>query len=147
MKLNTLLEKLKNKRNRVGRGPGSGLGKTSGRGQKGAGARSGHKRRLTYEGGGVRFFLKLPTRGFSNARFRKKLDSINLKQIDDAFSDGETVTIETLKQRGFFSGPTYGVKLLAHGELSKKVTIELSAFSKAAVVKLEAAKIQFKTVK
>ncbi len=147
MKLDTLLARLKPKRNRLGRGPGSGLGKTSGRGQKGAGSRSGHKRRLTYEGGGVRFFLKLPTRGFSNVRFQKKLDHINLKEIDAVFTDGDVVNLETLKQRGFISGTTNGVKLLAHGELSKKVTIELNAFSKAAIEKLDAAKIKYKTVK
>lgn len=146
MKLNELSKRLKPPRNRLGRGPGSGLGKTSGRGEKGAGSRSGYKRRHTYEGGGMRFFMKLPTRGFTNSRFQKKLDVINLKQIDEAFNDGELVNIESLKKRGFISGPTNGVKLLAHGELSKKVTIELSAFSKSAEAKLEAAKIKFKTV-
>lgn len=146
MKLNTLSKRPKDKRARVGRGPGSGLGKTCGRGQKGAGSRSGYKRRHTYEGGGVRFFMKLPTRGFTNARFQKKFDVINLKQIEEAFQDGDVVTIETLKKHGFISGPTNGVKLLAHGDLSKKVTIELNAFSKTAINKLEAAKINFKTV-
>ncbi len=147
MKLNTLSQRLKRKRTRVGRGPGSGLGKTSGRGEKGAGSRSGYKRRHTYEGGGMRFFMKLPTRGFTNAEFQKKLDSINLKQIDDVFNDGDVVNIETLKGKGFISGPTYGVKLLAHGELTKKVTIELDAYSQAAIEKLEAAKIAYKITK
>ena len=147
MKLNTLSTRLKRKRNRVGRGPGSGLGKTSGRGEKGAGSRSGYKRRHTYEGGGMRFFMKLPTRGFTNARFQKKLDSINLGQIDAVYNDGDVVNIETLKQRGFMSGPTNGVKLLGDGELTKKVTIELQAYSKSAVEKLEAAKITYKAVK
>lgn len=147
MKLSTLSPRLKSKRNRLGRGPGSGLGKTSGRGQKGAGSRSGYKRRYTYEGGGTRFFMKLPTRGFTNARFQKKLDCINLKQIDAVFEDGEVVNLETLKKRGFISGKTHGVKLLAHGDLTKKVSIELHAYSKTTVEKLEAAKIDYKTVK
>lgn len=95
----------------------------------------------------MRFFMKLPTRGFTNAEFQKKLDSINLKQIDDVFNDGDVVNIETLKGKGFISGPTYGVKLLAHGELTKKVTIELDAYSQAAIEKLEAAKIAYKITK
>lgn len=146
MKLNTLSTKLKRKRNRVGRGPGSGLGKTCGRGEKGAGSRSGYKRRHTYEGGAMRIFMKLPTRGFTNARFKQRLDSINLGQIDAVYEDGEVVNIETLKLRGFISGPTYGVKLLGDGELTKKVTIELQAYSETAVEKLEAAKITYKAV-
>ncbi len=147
MKLNQFASKLKNKRNRLGRGPGSGLGKTSGRGEKGAGSRSGYKRRHTYEGGGVRLFQKLPTRGFSNARFRRPVDTVNLEQLEDIYQDGDVVNIDTLRQRGFVSGPSYGVKLLAQGELTKKVTIELNAFSKTAIEKLEAAKIKYKTVK
>lgn len=146
MELNTLSARLKSKRTRVGRGPGSGLGKTCGRGEKGAGSRSGYKRRLTYEGGAMRLFMKLPTRGFTNARFKFKYDSINLKQIEDNFNDGDTVTLETLKLKGFLSGPTNGVKLLAHGEITKKVTIILDAFSRSAIEKLEAAKIHYKTV-
>jgi len=72
----------KQKCRRVGRGPGSGLGKTCGRGEKGAGARAGYKRRLGYEGGQFRTFMKIPQRGFNNARFRKAYDTINLGQID-----------------------------------------------------------------
>ncbi len=146
MKLNTFKPKIKPKRNRLGRGPGSGLGKTSGRGQKGAGARSGYKRRHTYEGGQFRLFQKLPTRGFSRARFRKALDSINLNQIDLIYKDGETVNLETLKARGLLSGPSYGVKLLAQGETTKKITIELSAYSKAAIEKLDKAGIKYTTI-
>ena len=78
---------------RVGRGLGSGLGKTCGRGEKGAGSRSGYKRRYGYEGGQFRTFMKMPERGFSNARFRRAYDSINLGQIENMFNDGETVNL------------------------------------------------------
>lgn len=129
---------------RVGRGPGSGLGKTCGRGEKGAGARSGYKRRLGYEGGQFRTFAKMPVRGFSNARFRKPYDAINLGQIDAAYKDGETVNAQTLADRGFLSGTTYGIKILGDGELTKKVTIEAAAFSRSAQDKLQKASISFK---
>lgn len=130
------------KRRRVGRGQGSGLGKTSGRGQKGAGARSGYKRRLGYEGGQMRMFMKLPIRGFSNARFRRALHAVNLQDIEATYQDGEAVTIESLAERGFIRGRTYGVKLLAKGVLTKKVTIEVDGVSRGARDKLEQAKIQ-----
>lgn len=144
MELNALKQKLKPKRNRLGRGPGSGLGKTSGRGEKGAGSRSGYKRRYTYEGGQFRLFQKLPTRGFSRARFRKPLDVVNLNNLDKLFKDGDKVTLEALKSKGWLTGPSYGVKLLGHGELTKKLTIELHDFSKSAVEKLEKAGVTFK---
>lgn len=131
---------------RVGRGIGSGLGKTSGRGQKGAGARSGHKQRHGYEGGQFRTYMKLPQRGFSNVRFRRELDTINLGQIEKVFEDGETVNIESLKKHGFISGQTYGLKILGQGELIKKVTIEANAVSKGARDKLQKAKIVFSLV-
>jgi len=129
---------------RVGRGPGSGLGKTCGRGEKGAGARSGYKRRLGYEGGQFRIFMKMPIRGFSNARFRKPYDVINLDQIDAAFKDGEVVNAQSLADRGFLSGTTFGIKILGNGELTKKVTIEAAALSKSAQEKLQKANISFK---
>src|ERR1700704_6474605 len=92
------------RRRRVGRGPGCGLGKTCGRGEKGAGSRSGYKRRYGYEGGQFRTFMKLPIRGFSNARFRRAYDTVNLGQIQNAFQDGEVVNVQTLADRGFLSG-------------------------------------------
>ncbi|MGE4573629.1 MULTISPECIES: 50S ribosomal protein L15 [Parachlamydia] len=128
---------------RVGRGVGSGVGKTCGRGQKGAGARSGYKRRLGYEGGQFRLFAKLPIRGFSNARFRKELDVVNLSQIDQAYEDGEVVNAETLADKGLLSGRTHGVKVLGDGELTKKVTFEVHSLSAAARDKLQKAKITF----
>lgn len=131
-------------RKRVGRGIGSGLGKTCGRGEKGAGARSGYKRRLGYEGGQMRLFMKLPIRGFSNERFKKKLHSVNLSDIESFYQDGETVNIETLAERGFIRGQTYGVKLLGKGTITKKVIIEVDAISDGAREKLQQAKIDFK---
>jgi large subunit ribosomal protein L15 len=128
---------------RVGRGPGSGKGKTCGRGEKGAGARSGYKRRWGYEGGQFRMFMKLPIRGFSNVRFQKRLHTVNLNQIDTMYEDGEVVSIETLVEKGFISGPTYGIKILGHGVLVKNVSIEADAISTGASEKLRQAKIQF----
>lgn len=127
---------------RVGRGQGSGLGKTCGRGQKGAGARAGYKRRLGYEGGQMRMFMKIPIRGFSNARFRRALHVVSLSEIESTFEDGDIVNIETLAERGFIKGRTYGVKIL-HGNLTKKVTIEVDKISKSARDELTKAKIEF----
>lgn len=129
---------------RVGRGLGSGLGKTCGRGEKGAGARSGYKRRHTYEGGQFRMFMKMPIRGFNNARFRTEYEAINLGQINKMFEDGDVVSVETLTERGFIKGRNVLVKILGTGELTKKVKIEADAFSKSAEEKLNKAKITFR---
>lgn len=131
---------------RVGRGLGSGLGKTSGRGEKGAGSRSGYKRRATYEGGQFRMFMKMPIRGFSNARFRKDFEAVNLDQIHHMYNDGETVNAATLADRGFVKGRNLRIKVLGNGELSKKVTIEADAYSETAKTKLQHAKIEFRIV-
>lgn len=130
-------------RKRVGRGPGSGTGKTSGHGHKGDGSRSGYKANSGYEGGQFRTYMKFPQRGFSNARFRKRYDVVNLNQIDAAFEDGDVVNVHTLAERGFLSGKTYGIKILADGDLRKKVTIEVAALSRAAQEKLQKANIPF----
>lgn len=146
--LDTLANISRPRRNvkRVGRGIGSGLGKTCGRGEKGAGSRSGYKRRYGYEGGQFRTFMKMPIRGFSNVRFRKAYHTVNLGQIHNAFEDGEVVNAQSLADRGFFSGVTYGVKILGEGELTKKVTIEVSDLSESAKEKLEKANISFTLV-
>ncbi len=147
------LDKLKNTtrpakaRKRVGRGLGSKLGKTCGRGEKGAGARAGYKRRLGKEGGNMPLFMKLPIRGFNNARFRREYDVINLEQLNDIFEDDETVSIETLRERGFISGPTHGIKLLGAGELKKNVKIRVQALSASAREKLTRAKVAFEVEK
>jgi large subunit ribosomal protein L15 len=134
------------RRKRIGRGTGSGLGKTCGRGVKGAKSRSGWKRRDRYEGGQIPLYRKLPQRGFSRAQFQKKLDAFNLSQIDRIFADGELVSLETLKEHGFLKGLCHGVKILAVGELTKKVRFEVQAISAEAAKKLDQAGIAYKIV-
>jgi large subunit ribosomal protein L15 len=127
----------------VGRGPGSRRGKTCRRGQKGMGARSGYQRREGWEGGGVPLFKRLPTRGFSNARFACKLDVINLGQIEKLYADGETVSLETLKEKGYLKGVSHGIKVLGVGALTKKVKLQVEAVSQSAKEKLEKAGISY----
>jgi large subunit ribosomal protein L15 len=133
---------------RVGRGPGSGRGKTSCRGHKGDGSRSGYRRRFGYEGGQVPLYKKLPCRGFTRGRFTKTvLLSINLGDIDKLYSDGEIVNFATLREKGVISKSEFGgVKILSKGELSKKVKLEAHSFSKEAASKLEKSKISFKVL-
>ncbi len=135
----------KDKIQRVGRGPGSKRGKTCCRGAKGDKARSGYKRRYGYEGGQLPLYRKLPCRGFSNARFRSRPVSINLSTIDKLFHDGEVVNVETLFDKGYASRRQVvgGLKILAHGDLSKKVTIEADEISQGAREKLEKKNISF----
>lgn len=146
MNLHTLMNTTRPRKQykRVGRGVGSGLGKTCGRGEKGAGARSGWKKRAGYEGGQMRLFMKLPQRGFSNFRFRRPYDIVNLSDLQKHFEKDETVNILTLAEKGFIKGQTYGVKLLARGELSKILKIEVDALSEGARKKLEALNIEFR---
>ena len=135
--------KKKTSRKRKGRGPGS-QGKTSGRGHNGAKSRSGYKQRGAKEGGQLPLFQKLPIRGFSNYQFAKKIFTIGLDRIDQYFTDGEKVNLETLAQKGFpVRRMKDGIKVLGSGELSKKVIIEAAAFTKGAVTKLEKAGIEF----
>ena len=140
--LNTLTDSSRERgsRKRVGRGIGSGVGKTCGRGHKGMGARAGSKSRAGYEGGQFRTFMKLPIRGFNNKAFQKRLNSINLQQIDEMFNDGDVVNVQTLRDCGFISGQCHGLKILGKGELTKKVTIEANAVSDGAREKLTKAK-------
>lgn len=131
------------RRKRVGRGMGSGLGKTCGRGHKGAGSRAGYKTRARYEGGQLPQYRKLPGRGFSNSRFQKKLDAINLGEIDAMFADGDVVNLQSLRDAGLVTGSSYGFKVLSEGEITKKVRIEAQAMSKKAEEKLQQAQIQY----
>jgi len=128
---------------RVGRGIGTGKGKTCGRGHKGAGSRSGYRRRWGYEGGQIRLHMKLPKRGFSNVRFKKEVESVNLYEIEQVYSDGENVNLETLKNKGLVSSNAKRVKLLGDGELTRKVSVELQAISSSAQEKLQSANISF----
>ena len=124
-------------RKRVGRGTGSGLGKTSGKGHKGQNARSGGGVRPGFEGGQLPLFRRLPKRGFSNARFKTTYSVINLSDLN-LFEDGAVVTPELLKEMGILKKQLAGVKVLGNGELTKKLTVKANKFSNSAVEKIEA---------
>ena len=120
----------KKTRTRVGRGLGSGLGKTSGRGQKGQKARSGGGVRLGFEGGQTPLFRRLPKRGFTNIN-AKEYALVNLDQLN-VFEDGTEVTPAVLKEAGIVRAEKSGVKVLGNGELTKKLTVKAAKFSKSA---------------
>ena len=123
----------------VGRGPGSGMGKTSTHGEKGQKARSGVSISAWFQGGQSPLYRRLPKRGFNNARFRREYAVINLSDLDKYFNDGDEVTPEILKSRGIIKKQLDGVKVLANGELKKKLTVKAHRFSSVAVTKIEAA--------
>mgnify|MGYP000122486942 FL=1 len=135
------------KTQRVGRGNGSKRGKTCCRGEKGDKSRSGYKRRFGKEGGQLPLFRKLPCRGFVNGRFKSKVFSLNLSDIDRIFNDGEMVNFETLYLKGIVT-PKYtgGFKVLAMGELTKKVEIYAQGISQAAQEKLSKKGVPFQIV-
>jgi len=122
---------------RKGRGPGSGNGKTAGRGHKGQWARSGGGVRPGFEGGQMPLQRRLPKRGFNNI-FAKKYAVVNLSDLN-SFRSGSVVTVEKLKENGIINKEYDGVKVLGRGELTKKLTVKAAKFSKSAVVKIEAA--------
>ncbi|MFH0767189.1 MAG: 50S ribosomal protein L15 [Bacillota bacterium] len=124
------VEGARKKRKRLGRGPGSGTGKTAGKGDKGQLARSGGGPRLGFEGGQLPFFQSIPKRGFKNVN-RKEYAVINLVDLNQ-FNDGEVVTPEVLIARNILKKLKSGVKVLANGLLEKKLTVKASVFSKAA---------------
>ena len=124
-------------RKRVGRGTGSGLGKTSGKGHKGQNARSGGGVRPGFEGGQLPLYRRLPKRGFSNAEFKTRYAVINLGDLNN-FEDGAVVTPELLKEMGIVKKQLDGIKVLGNGNLEKKLTIQANKFSKSAVEKIEA---------
>jgi large subunit ribosomal protein L15 len=121
---------------RVGRGHGSGNGKTAGRGQKGQKSRSGGKIRIGFEGGQMPLYRRLPKKGFK-CRNSKKIIAINVSELD-RFEADSVVTIETLTQAGLVKNSYDGVKILGNGELNKKLTVQVNAFSKSAAEKIEA---------
>ena len=122
---------------RVGRGHGSGNGKTAGRGQKGQKSRSGGKVRVGFEGGQMPLYRRLPKRGFHN-RNTKEIVGINVEALN-RFEDGTLVNITTLVESGLVSNPKDGVKILGNGELTKKLTVKVTAVSEGAKAKIEAA--------
>jgi large subunit ribosomal protein L15 len=127
-------------RKRIGRGPGSGTGKTSGRGHKGAGSRSGYSGSISplYEGGQMPYYRRIAKRGFSNFLFRKHFAVVNLKVLEANFNDGEEVTAEKLVAKHLI-GKALPLKVLAEGTLSKKLTVSAAKFSAAAKEKIEKA--------
>jgi len=114
-------------RKRVGRGPGSGLGKTSGRGEKGQKSRSGFRRKLGFEGGQMPLHRRMPKRGFTNV-FRKEFAEVNLGRLE-IFDAGTIVTPDVLKRRGMIKNLRDGIKVLAQGELTKALTVRAHKFS------------------
>ncbi|RMG40059.1 MAG: 50S ribosomal protein L15 [Planctomycetota bacterium] len=126
-------------RKRVGRGPGSGHGKTCGRGHKGAKSRSGASRRRGYEGGQMPLFRRMAKVGFNNAAFAERVGAVNVSVLEAKFQDGDVVTVELLRQRGLVSSKCDVVKILGHGELSKALTVEAHRFSRSAEEKIAAA--------
>nr|WP_194239465.1 50S ribosomal protein L15 [Bombilactobacillus mellis] len=124
-------------RKRVGRGTSSGYGKTAGRGQKGQLARSGGKTRLGFEGGQMPLFRRMPKRGFNNIN-RKEYAIINLDDLNQ-FRAGSEVNARVLLEAGVIKKELSGIKLLANGELKKKLTVKVNKVSKAAKEAVEAA--------
>jgi large subunit ribosomal protein L15 len=123
---------------RLGCGESSGHGKTSGKGHKGQKARSGGSIRLGFEGGQMPLIRRLPKRGFNNKNFQTRYAPVNVGSLN-VFNDGDVVTEETLRARRLVTGTWDGVKILATGELKKKLTVKVSAASQSAADKIKAA--------
>lgn len=126
-------------RKRIGRGHGSGSGKTAGRGHKGARSRAGYSRRPGFEGGQMSFIRRMPKRGFSNAPFRTLYHIVNVQDIESRMEKGSDVTIESLVKAGLVRDTKRPLKILGHGELTKKFNITATKFSASAKTKIEAA--------
>ena len=123
---------------RIGRGVGSGMGKTSTRGHKGQWARSGGGVRPNFEGGQMPMTRRLPKIGFNNKRFAHVYNQVNI-DVFNRFEDGAVIDIDALKAAGLVNNTLDGVKLLAHGDVTKKFTVKVNAYSDAAKAKIEAA--------
>ncbi|MBQ8746822.1 MAG: 50S ribosomal protein L15 [Clostridia bacterium] len=122
---------------RKGRGPGSGNGKTAGKGHKGQNARSGGGVRLGFEGGQIPLYRKLPKRGFNN-KFAKHYAIVNVSDLN-RFNDGDTINLAVLMEAGLVTKALDGLKVLGNGEITKKITVEAKIFSQTAKEKIEAA--------
>lgn len=123
---------------RIGRGHGSGWGKTSGKGHKGQKARSGGSIRPGFEGGQMPLQRRVPKRGFNNI-FRKKIVALNLKQLETKFDNGAVVDVEALRNAGLVKNSFDGVKILGNGELTKSLTVKVDGFSATAKEAIEKA--------
>ena len=124
-------------RKRIGRGRGSGVGKTSGRGHKGAGSRSGYSRRPGFEGGQMQYFRRIPKRGFSNADFKIVYSIVNIASLQERFEKGDTVDVASLVEKGLVRNFKNPVKILGQGELSIALTITADKVSTSAQKKIE----------
>ena len=123
---------------RIGRGHGSGWGKTAGKGHKGQKARAGHGMRPGFEGGQMPLQRRLPKRGFNNI-FAKEIVAVNVGTLEKKFENGATVDIDALVEAGIVKNSFDGVKILSNGTLNKSLTVKATAFSKSAKEKIEAA--------
>jgi large subunit ribosomal protein L15 len=128
----------KKSRRRLGRGRGSGLGKTSGKGHKGQKSRAGKMPPITSEGGQMPLFRRLPKRGFNNANFTIRYSIVNVSQLE-LFKDGDRVDAQSLSDAGLISSPSDRVKILGTGDLARKLTVVAHKFSRTASEKISAA--------
>ena len=126
-------------RKRIGRGHGSGSGKTSGRGHKGAGSRSGYSSKAGYEGGQMPFARRIPKRGFSNHPFRREYHVVNVKALELAFEAGATVDAAALVEKGLIRDTRQPLKILGEGEVTKALNVTADRLSGSATSKIEAA--------
>jgi len=124
-------------RKRIGRGPGSGWGKTAGRGNKGAGQRSGNRIRLRFEGGQMPLYRQLPKKGFSNARFKVTYHAVNVGSLEKAFEAGGEVSLETVKSIGLSPKKAKFLKILGFGDITKALTLKVHGISAGARKKIE----------
>ena len=136
MKLHELTNLEATNRKRIGRGPGSGNGKTAGKGHKGQNARSGGGVRPGFEGGQLPLYRRLSKRGFNNYNFQTVYATINVSDLN-IFEEGTVVTVEELKKVGLVNKELDGVKVLGNGELTKKLTVKANKFSDTAKQKIE----------
>jgi large subunit ribosomal protein L15 len=126
------------KKKRVGRGPGSGLGKTAGRGNKGQKSRSGYSGKVGFEGGQMPLQRRLPKRGFTNI-FKKQWIEVTLATLENSFGAGDSITPETMHERGVIAKGKRDIVVLGTGELTKALTVSAHRFTKGARAKIEAA--------
>lgn len=126
-------------RKRIGQGPGSGTGKTSGKGHKGQKARAGGGVRPGFEGGQMPLYRRTPKRGFSNFRFAKNYQIVNVADLENRFEAGAEITVNELYRAGLVSSLQKPVKVLGEGQISKNISISANAFSRQAAEKIQAA--------
>ena len=124
------------KKKRVGRGPGSGLGKTAGRGHKGQKSRSGYSMKIGFEGGQMPLQRRLPKRGFTNI-FKKKWLEVTLEKLEESFNAGDEITPEILHERGLIKKAKHDLVILGNGEISKALKISAHRFTKSAIEKIQ----------